>query len=523
MNTGRWGGCFLLSVLLTGCGGGGGGGGGGNNPPPGGWVAGVFAPYANFDAMCVSPRSGNDPFGDPWPDVAGTVTDQNNWLRSWSNDLYLWYAEVPDLNPALYQTAAYFDLLRTSASTPSGTPKDQFHFTFPTNEWLALSLGGEQAGYGAAWILLQATPPRRAVVGFTEPGSPASAIPVSLTRGVEVLRVDGVDLVNDNTTAGVDILNAGLFPSAAGQMHTFRIRELNATERDVTMTSAIITSHPAQNFSVISTASGPVGYLQFNDHIATAELELINAINTLQAAAVTDLVLDIRYNGGGFLDIASEVAFMIAGPARTSGKTFELLQFSDKHPTRDPVTGVLIAPIPFHQVSQDFSGPPNQALPTLNLGRVFVLTGPDTCSASESIINSLRGADVEVIQIGSTTCGKPYGFYPFDNCGTTYFSIQFRGINAKGFGDYADGFSPQNSVAGTAGERIPGCSVRDDFTHALGNPLEERLSAALAYRTGSTCTVPPSGLARATLADSLEAADGVMQKSIWHQNRILRR
>ena len=60
-----------------------------------------------------------------------------------------------------------------------------------------------------------------------------------------------------------------------------------------------------------------------------------------------------------------------------------------------------------------------------------VLTGPDTCSASESVINGLRGVDVEVNLIGGPTCGKPYGFYPQDNCGTTYFAIQFQGVNAR--------------------------------------------------------------------------------------------
>ena len=273
---------------------------------------------------------------------------------------------------------------------------------------------------------------------------------------------------------------------------------------------------------MISTSAGPVGYMLFNDHIAPAEQDLIGAVNFLQGQMITDLVLDIRYNGGGFLDIASELAYMIAGPARTAGRTFELLQFNDKHPTRDPVSGELIAPIPFYQTSQGFSGPANQALPTVNLGRVFVLTGPDTCSASESIMNSLRGVDVEVIQIGSTTCGKPYGFYPFDNCGTTYFSIQFKGVNAKNFGDYADGFSPQNTL-GNAGERIPGCSVRDDFTRQLGDQAEERLAEALRYRAGGSCTVAPSGLARATLAEAPEVTDGRMYKSPWHQNRILRR
>ena len=77
---------------------------------------------------------------------------------------------------------------------------------------------------------------------------------------------------------------------------------------------------------------------------------------------------------------------------------------------------------------------PGVALPSLNLSRVFILATGSTCSASEAIVNRLRGIDVEVVLIGDTTCGKPYGFYPTDNCGTTYFTVQFAGANAKGLG-----------------------------------------------------------------------------------------
>ena len=56
---------------------------------------------------------------------------------------------------------------------------------------------------------------------------------------------------------------------------------------------------------------------------------------------------------------------------------------------------------------------------------------------------------MQVVQIGATTCGKPYGFYPTDNCGTTYFTIQFRGVNAAGFGDYPDGFSGEPPAPAT--------------------------------------------------------------------------
>jgi hypothetical protein len=286
------------------------------------------------------------------------------------------------------------------------------------------------------------------------------------------------------------------------------------------MVSAAITSQPVQDVSTISTTAGSVGYMLFNDHLATSEAALVNAFTTLQTAGVSDLVLDIRYNGGGYLDIASEVAYMIAGPGPTSGATFELTQFSDKYATVDPVTGQTIAPVPFHSTTQGFSTTAGQPLPTLNLMRVFVLTGPDTCSASESIINSLRGIGVQVVQVGSTTCGKPYGFYPQDNCGTTYFSIQFRGVNALNFGDYADGFSPANAPTLTNAV-VPGCSVADDFAHALGDPAEGRLAAALGYRTSTSCP-PATGLARLASASSLSAVDGMLPASPLRQLRIIR-
>ena len=127
---------------------------------------------------------------------------------------------------------------------------------------------------------------------------------------------------------------------------------------------------------------------------------MIDAVNQLRAAAITDLIVDLRYNGGGFLDIASVAAYMIAGAGPTAGRVFEDLSFNDKHPATNPVTGQPLTPTPFHTTSQGFSGSSGQALPTLDLFRVFVLSGPNTCSASESIMNGLRGVDVEVIQIG---------------------------------------------------------------------------------------------------------------------------
>jgi hypothetical protein len=511
---------LTAAALLASCGGGGSGG-----TPVATGFGGLPAASA-LAQSCAVPRSGIDTYtGRAYTDRQGSLLNEQNWLAAWTNDLYLWYSEVPYPAPANYSdTATYFKALKTPSLSPSGAAKDKFHFSYATPMWEALSGSGVQAGYGVTWSLLSAKVPRSAVVAYTDPNTPATTPSAALARGTQVLWVDGVDLVNDNTQAGVNVLNAGLFPVNAGESHTFVVQDLGAaTTRSVTMVSASVTSVPVQGVGTL--AGGTVGYMLFNDHIATAEAQLISAVNQLKAANVSDLVIDIRYNGGGYLTIASELAYMVAGPTQTAGKTFELLTFNDKHQSFDPVTGAAIAPVRFQTTAVGFSASSGTALPYLGLSRVYVLTGPDTCSASESVMNSLRGAGVQVIQIGSTTCGKPYGFYPQDNCGTTYFSIEFKGVNNAGFGDYSDGFAPANSSVALAGALntsavFPGCSVGDDFGHALGNPAEARLAAALQYRANGTCP-SATGLGSPQLLKSATLLDGQVYKSPMLQNRIM--
>jgi C-terminal processing protease CtpA/Prc len=507
---------FLLAVLvsLAACSSDSSDGGLGRGPDgiTGEWQEGVFFDWRGFYEQC------------------GTTLDQNNFLRSYSNDTYLWYNEIVDRNPALYNDPlVYFDLLRTEQLTPSGQPKDKFHFTYDTEEWERLSESGVTYGYGIQWAFLSNRPPRELLIAYTEPNSPATNLPQPLARGGRILAIDGVD-INDNTPAGIDVLNAGLFPGSVGEQHTFTVQDLGAAgTRDVTLVSADIVTAPVQNTKVIPTITGDVGYLTFNDHIATAEQALIDAVNTLNAhnngAGIDDLVLDIRYNGGGYLAIASELAYMIAGSVPTAGQVFDELTFNDKHPVTNPVTGAALSPTPFYDTTlgPPFNAQPGEPLPTLDLPRVFVLTGGGTCSASEAIINGLRGVGVEVIQIGSTTCGKPYGFYPTPNCGTTYFTVQFRGSNALGFGEYSDGFAPANTPD-IIGVSVPGCSVADDFTAALGDPAEARLATALNYRDTQSCPAASSlsiGEPETVLptADELEP---LVPKSPWHTNRIYR-
>ncbi len=486
--------------------------GGGSEPE---WVAGEFTAYPDLAQQCSADGTGSDLI-------------EKLWLRSWTNDTYLWYDEVDDINPDGYSVEQYFNLLVTDELSETGNPKDNFHFSMSSQEWNQLVNSGASFGYGMNYFLRNASSSvsRQVTISYTEPNSPATTN--NIARGAIIVSIDGVNVANANTQAEIDVLNAGLFPTSSSKQTEFVIRDLNSqTDRSVSLTAASIVSTPVQNVKTLSTATGNVGYLQFNSHIATAEKGLFDAITQLSNAGVDDLVIDLRYNDGGLLAMASQLGYMVAGDNLTANKTFELMNFNDKYPNTDPVTGGALSPVPFIPVTLGFNSAligQNIALPSLDLDRVFILTTGSTCSASEALMNGLRGIDVEVIQIGDTTCGKPYGFYPTDNCDTTYFTIQFQGVNDKGFGDYADGFMPSTNPM--LASEVPGCLVGDDFTHALGDAEEAMLSAALYYRDNSQCPmVAAASVAKAPAINGLVDESLLLQdtrkQSIVRSNRIL--
>jgi carboxyl-terminal processing protease len=395
----------------------------------------------------------------------GTLQDEQNFLRLWIDATYLWYREVPAVDLDGYSTAVdYFHVLKTPLLTASGSPKDRFHFSYPDARWRELS-GGQQQGYGITWVKFGETVPRDWRIAAVEAESPASA--AGLQRGDRLMAIDGIDFIQA-TGDDVDLLNKGLVP-AAGATHRLTL-ERAGVQREAALVSASVTVAPVQNTRIIDTAQGRVGYLRFGSHIAAAEAQLVASVTTLRDAAVTDLVLDMRYNGGGLLSIASKLSYMIAGAQATTGRTFEQTIANDKTKQEKPIL--------FRAASSQ-----GTTLPALNLKRVFVLAGPGTCSASESVINGLRGIDIDVHLIGGTTCGKPYAFIPTSHCGTTYFAVQYQGINAKGFGDYGDGFAPV-------------CRAQDDLDQPLGSTSEGMLAAALRFRETGSCPAPASAAAR---------------------------
>ncbi len=493
----------LSMFLLAACGGNGGDGGllGGVIDPDDDdlltWQSGEYQNAALYQNRCETPRTGTNPFDDdrPFPDEQGSVAFENFFLRSWNNDLYLWYDEVEDRNPNSYtSTAQYFNLLKTPELTPSGRPKDNFHFTQNTEDYLTQTVGGLVFGYGMNVVITSGAVPRNAFVRDVVPGSPADL--GGVTRGMTLISVDGEDFINGGD---VDTLVTGLGPSVVGEAHTFVFRPADSDENaTVTISSANIDVVPVKALRVVNTPTGDVGYIHFNSHIAPAEVGLRDAFQNMLDAGVTDLVLDMRYNLGGLLFMAGEVAYMVAGDA-SSNSTFYRFAANDKQPAGQEI------PFPDESLGFDtdlLAG--GLDLPALDLSTVYILSTSLTCSASEAVINGLRGIGVTVVLIGDTTCGKPYGFVPQDNCGTTYFSVQFEGVNDQGFGEYPDGFSPANQPD-APGVIVPGCWVEDDFSHELNDPEEALFAAALQYREDGSCPAISTSMKSRAAAKAIAA------------------
>lgn len=538
----------VSALVLQACGGGGGGGatpvgdgsggtpvgnggggtpvgnGGGGTPVGGGGSGSSGGSGATGASSTFANQCAPDNTEAPANARTASLTTEKSWVRAYMNEAYLWRDEVVNVDPALpaFTTGNvgeslenYFNALRTPAKTASGKDKDQFSFMLSTAEWNASAESGQSLGYGIAWDISSGSP-RVIRVAYVEPGSPAAS--AGVRRGDTLVSADGV-AASATSEAEVNQLLNSLYPSANGS-HSFLLTSNSGVTRTVPLAATTITQQSVLTSRVITGSDGAkVGYLVFNDHMAPSEAAAIQTLTDFKNQGINELVLDLRYNGGGYLYIASEIAYMIAGSARTNGKTFEQLQYNSRR-ADDTANGAT----PFFDESCILSNGNCTAvapLPQLNLSRVYVLTQSGTCSASEALINGLRGIDVQVIQIGGTTCGKPYGFTAKDNCGYSYLPIEFVGVNAKGFGDYADGFTPNGS--GQAG--IAGCNVADDLSKELGDSSEAMLSAALQHRINGQCPAASVSAAPTVRAQSLAARGSSvelrLQKLAARNNRLL--
>ncbi len=425
---------------------------------------------------------------------------QKDWIHSHLDDVYLWYNQIVDVTADNYAVPAdyFYALLVKSEDHPwyATDPDATFSFTASQAEMDAFFQSASSVGYGTNFVAdpIPAQPDHSYIrVSYSEPGSPAAQ--QNMVRGAIINKINGTD-ISQVTSAN---LRSALYPTQAGQSNTFEIIDAGATSpRSVTLTAAAVTSSPVLTSSIINTNDGKkVGYIVFNDHIAPAEQALKTAIQNFKTVGIDDLVLDVRYNGGGLIYIASELASMISGSA-TNGQTFEKFQYNDKHSEK---TNSANSTMPFYSTDSDDS-----PLPQLGLTRVFVLTSQSTCSASESIINGLSPF-IQVFTFGSTTCGKPYGMVQTNNCEQAYFAIQFRGVNANGDGNYENGIAPT-------------CAAKDDLDHPLGNSNESMLASALSYRTDGTC--PVTSFTQSRSAHYAPPSTKQVYRAPWRENRILR-
>jgi hypothetical protein len=300
--------------------------------------------------------------------------------------------------------------------------------------------------------------------------------------------------VNSTSPEATDAFNEGLRPTKVAP-HNFQILRVGET-LNITMQAQSITLQQVE-YKVLNVGLQKVGYLLFNSHVPGAEAYLIQAMTYFKQQGITDLVVDLRYNGGGYLAIANALAYSVAGSAQAQGKVFEWNYFSDKRSSEN------------YAMNFNSFGLNNQAYPSLGIAKVYVLVTGGTCSASESFINGLRGIDVPVELIGSTTCGKPYGFYPQDNCGITYAAMEMEGLNAKLEGRFSDGIVPQ-------------CTVLDDLNYPLGDASERMLSVAIKRMQGKSCS-QASDLVKSSQALFGMALrdDSVLLRPDWQTNKFL--
>jgi hypothetical protein len=413
----------------------------------------------------------------------GSLAIERNWVRSLMDEVYLWRHDVPyvdvggfdgdgvDVSKAL---SAYLGALRAPAFKPGGERRDDYTQVVPTSAFRAFMSGGELPGFGIEWSVGSHTPPRHIRVAYVQPGSEAER--QGVRRGDVLISAArfGPEVADEERSA---ILAASMFPREKGTTHTFLLAAKDRTSpKEVKLTSGLA-RQPVPMATSVEVDGTKVGYLIFQEHNARATAKLAKAIDHFNESQIDELVIDLRFNQGGDLSVASQLAHMIAGRWRTQGRAFAKLRGND-------LDG---AELLFHPCADASQGCAEEdRLPTVNhdrLERVYVLTQAATCAASEALINGLRGVGMDVVQIGSTTCGRPVAASPRNNCGHTALPLDHVMANDEGFAGYGEGLVP----GGSGLNGIPGCWVEDDLQHELGDRQEALLAAALTHVATGNC------------------------------------
>jgi C-terminal peptidase prc len=393
--------------------------------------------------VAVAPSAAQTP-------VNCTTLGKNMFVRDVMTDLYFWYREVPTLNPARYDSPeAYLEALRYMRLDHSYsyiTTRESSEAFFSESQFVGFGFGTEIVN-GELRVLQV----------FSE--SPAAE--AGLARGDRIQQIGGREV--SALIASGDIDDA-FGPSTLGFSLEIAFRGADQTLRRVTMTKRAVTIPSVSTTKVFDLEGRRVGYVFFRNFVRPSFDALDKAFATLKEARVDDLVLDLRYNGGGLVDVAQHLVSLIGG-LRTEGQVFAESFHNDRYATFNSVTR--------------FETIPN----ALALPRLVVITTRASASASELVINALRPF-IPVVVIGERTYGKPVGQYGIPFCDKLIAPVAFTLRNADGYGDFFDGFAAD-------------CPAPDDIDHALGDAEEGSLREALTFvRTGACSPPPPAPLRR---------------------------
>ena len=394
----------------------------------------------------------------PWTALAQTppancsTTSQNSWVRDQLSNYYYWYQHLPaNVNPASFTSPeAYLEAVRFR-------PIDNF-YSYIT------SAAANDAFYSDSQVIKY---------GFTQtvgtddikvlevwPLSPAQE--AGLQRGDRIVRVNGQPVAA--LVAG-GALSSAFGPDVIGQTATIEFVKPTGAVQQAQMTKRLTTIPTVSLTQVVQVDGRRVGYLFFRNFVRPSQAALDEAFAALKAAGATELVLDLRYNGGGLVDVAVHLASLIGG-TRTSGQVMINWIHNDR-----------IGPIA-NRVTRFLETPEH----TLNLQRLVVITTRSSASASELIINSLRPY-LPVAVIGDTTYGKPVGQYGLNFCDKVLAPVAFALKNANDEGDFFNGIAAD-------------CSASDDITHQLGDPAEASYAEALTFIRTGACSARAEGAAR---------------------------
>ena len=390
-----------------------------------------------------------------------TRTSQNLFVRDVLDDYYLWYQELPRLNPSNYaspeaylEAARYRPLDETFSYITSRAANDAF---YSDSQFVGVGISTDTAA--TELRVLQVFP-----------DSPASE--AGFSRGDRIVEINGRS-VPDLVASG-EIGNA-FGANQPGVTVSVAVRPRQGVERTVTLTKRIVTIPTVSLTRTFQVGGRTVGYLLFRNFVEPSYDALDAAFAALREAGATELVIDLRYNGGGLVDVAVHLGGLIGG-SLTQGRVFAEFRHNDRKTALNET-------LRFSQPAQ-----------ALTLSRVLVITTRSSASASELLINSLR-SHLPVVVIGDATYGKPVGQYSFAFCDKVLAPVSFTLVNADGQGDYFGGIAPT-------------CSAADDVEHDLGAADEASLAEAFQFIRIGNCSAPRSAARALRVRDPAPRAIG---------------